>query len=102
MVALSTLPVLAATSSSSIPQEYASAEVLSIWSAVPPYFLMYAAMKAALPEAVLPENQSPEEKMPSVFFSPTALGKSTGELAPLDRNSHLGAHLSWIMALTSA
>ncbi len=100
IVALSILPVFAATSPTSIPAEYASAEVGSIWSGVPPYAFTKAAAKAALPGAVLPGNQSPDEKIPSVFAAPTLSGNSPGELAPLDRKSHFGAHFSWIMALT--
>ena len=62
---------------------------------VPPYALMYAAVKSALPVAVEPGNQSPADMMPSTLVAPTLSGNSSGELAPLDMNMNLGLNFSW-------
>ncbi len=40
--------------------------------------------------------------MPFTLPAPTLSGNSTGELAPLDMNSHFGLHLSWTIAFTAA
>src|SRR5438132_1327855 len=102
MVALSMFPVFCATSSSSMPAEYASAEVLSIPSADPPYLAVYAAMNSLLPATDDPGYQSPVLKTPAVLPAPTLSGNSVGEFAPLDMKSHLGLNFSWIMALICA
>ena len=97
---LSIFPVFFATASISWPTAYASAEVESMSNGVPPYCLSYADTNCVLPFDLEVGNQSPQLKMPSVFFAPTLLGNSVGELAPFERNRNLGLNPAWTIAFT--
>src|SRR4051812_43582682 len=102
IVLLSTFLVLAATSWTSWPTAYASADPGSIWSGRPPYLLRYAATNCGLPADLRSANQSPQEKIPFVFALPTLVGNSVGEFAPLERNKYLGLNFCCTIALTCA